>query len=493
MSHFISILKNILGFNQSNPISLISGYFLFFLTILTFVYSFIYNKNLLRKWTLILFSLFFYYKLTGFYCFIILFPSVIDFFIARKIESTSSEPRKKGLMYFSVLLSLGLLIYFKYTNFFIEIINVFSSKSFSALQIIIPVGISFYIFRTISYVIDVYNEKIEPVKDFTDYLVYMTFFPLLISGPITRAETFLPQLNNSDSITNEKINSGLFLIVKGIVKKAIFADYLSVYVAMIFTAPEGYSGIENLVGIICFSIQLYLDFSGYTDIASGVAKILGFEIGVNFNEPFKAKSISDFWRRWHISLSDWLKDYIFSPLSFYFRKYKLYGAISAMFITFFVCGIWHGTTFIFILFGILHGTILSWELASKNLFLTTEGSLKHKVMSGLSWGLTFSFLIITMLAMRVENVQTAWGIISKIGTNFGLDKAYLFFTAQSAFTLMFILALFFVFLSTKYKEMLKDKFLKAHFLVKLGIILIIIQLVVELQNQEIVPFIYAQY
>jgi len=487
------IIYNIFGFDKLNPISLISGYFLFALTLFLILYSVVYRWIELRKWTLIVFNLFFYFKLTGMLSFIILVPAIVDYFSAKKIQQISSEGKKRLLLSFSIITSLGLLIYFKYSNFFLEIINQFSGTSFTLLKIIIPVGISFYVFRTISYVVDVYNEKVECVQKFSDYMVYMTFFPLMISGPITRAEQFIPQINQKEGVSREKINSGIYYIIKGIVKKAIFADYLSVYVAMIFAAPKGYSGIENLVGIVCFTIQLYLDFSGYTDIATGISKIIGFEIGTNFNEPFKAKSVSEFWRRWHISLSDWLKDYIFSPLNFYFRKMKVFGAILAMFITFFICGIWHGTTWVFILFGIIHGIVLSWELATRNFFSFKAKGFLTFVMSPILWILTFSFLVVSMMAMKVESVETAWGFISKLWTDTGFQNARLFFEVQLAFTSMFLIAILLVFSPTKLKNKFQLMFIKSHVSVKICIMLLLVQIMIELQNQNIVPFIYAQY
>lgn len=493
MFQFQTIVYNIFGFDKLNPISLISGYFLIALTLFLVVYSIFYRWLEIRKWILIIFNLFFYFKLTGSLSFIILIPAVVDYFSAKKIEKTSSEVLKRLLLSLSIITSLGLLVYFKYTNFFLEIINQFSGTSYDLLKIIIPVGISFYVFRTISYVVDVYNEKIESVQKLSDYLVYMTFFPLMISGPITRAEHFIPQLNQKEGVSKENMNTGIYFIIKGLVKKAIFADYLSVYVAMIFAAPKGYSGIENLVGIVCFTIQLYLDFSGYTDIATGISKILGFEIGVNFNEPFKAKSISEFWRRWHISLSDWLKDYIFSPLNFYFRKMKVFGAILAMFITFFICGIWHGTTWVFILFGIIHGTVLSWELITRNFFAFKQKSFLSIMMQPISWILTFTFLVVTMMAMRVESVEIAWGILSKLWTDSGFQNAYLFIEIQLAFTVMFMLALILVFLPSVFKNKLQSLFVQSHISVKIGVLLLVTQIMIELQNQNIVPFIYAQY
>ncbi len=493
MTSFQTIFQNIISFDNLNPISLINGYFLFAFTLFLLVYSFTHKNVELRKWTLIIFNLLFYYKLTGYLAGVVLLPALVDYFVARKMGTISSELKKRILLTCSVGLSLCLLIYFKYSNFFIELVNEINGSSFTTLKIIIPIGISFYVFRTISYVLDVYNEKIEAVENFSDYLVYMTFFPLMISGPITRAEKFIPQLKEDNTVSKEHVNSGFYLIMKGLIKKVIFADYLSIYVATIFTAPEGYTGIENVVAIICFSIQLYLDFSGYSDIATGIAKILGFDIGINFNQPFKARSISDFWRRWHISLSDWLKDYIFSPLNFYFRNMKIWGAILAMFVTFFICGIWHGTTLIFILFGITHGTVLSWELKKRNVFINKKNWLVSIFMNHLYWLLTFSFVTITMMAMRVDTVSTAYGFIRKIWTDPGFQNTHLFFEVQMAFTCMFILSIILVFLPTRLKEKIQLYYLRSSLLIKILLILFITQIAIELQNQNIVPFIYAQY
>jgi alginate O-acetyltransferase complex protein AlgI len=492
MQDLAIILKNIFSFNPSNPISFISGYFLFAFTGMLLLYSFISNKINARKWFIIFFSFFFYYKLTGFLCLIILAPVLIDFYCAKAIFKTESEGRKKLFMYLSVISSLGLLIYFKYTNFFLEIINSFSGNSISLLKIAVPIGISFYVFRSISYIMDVYNEKIDPVKHFSDYLLYMTFFPLLISGPITRAELFAPQIEEKNLVYKEKINEGLYLIFKGIIKKAIFADYLSLYVAMIFATPEGYTGLENLVGIICFTVQLYLDFSGYTDIARGISKLLGFEIGINFNEPLKARSISDFWRRWHISLSDWLRDYLFFPLNYYFRKLKTFGAILAMFITFLICGIWHGTSILFILFGISHGLALCWEIFIKR-YKRPKNKFLNWTIPSISWLMTMIFIIITFISMRADNLNSASGIIAGIFTKMDLSKAILFFTVQGIFSTMLILAILLIFMPKFIKEKTEHIFTKMPLLFKIILFIAATQLIVEMENQNIVPFIYAQY
>jgi D-alanyl-lipoteichoic acid acyltransferase DltB (MBOAT superfamily) len=496
MENFTNILKNIFSFDPENPISLVSGYFLFAFTIFLVAFNLVSKKSETKKWLIILFSFFFYYKLAGFLCLIILIPTLVDFWAAQKIMETENENVKRKYMYLALFFSLGLLIYFKYTNFLIEIVNAISTNSLATLKIIVPVGISFYVFRSISYILDVYNEKIEPVKKLSDYVLYMSFFPLLISGPITRAEQFLPQLNSKKKIQIAKINQGLFLIFKGVFKKAFLADFLYKYVDLIFRIPEGYTGLENLVAIVCFAIFLYLDFSGYTDIVSGLAKLLGFDIGINFNQPFKAKSVTEFWRRWHISLSEWLRDYLFSPISFYFRKLKLWGAILAMFITFFICGIWHGTTFSFLLFGILHGLVLSWEIFTRDYFTKNKDSFLTKIVNKIGWIATFTFLIVTMLAMIPipgVTVSSLSGLIGRIFTNMDWNKIPLFYTTQFMFSCMFILSIILIFLPTIWKNRIEDYFYKSSLHMKALVFIILVQLIVEMQDQSIVPFIYAKY
>jgi D-alanyl-lipoteichoic acid acyltransferase DltB (MBOAT superfamily) len=491
MQDFLNILKNLFVYNPTAQISFISGYFLFAFTFLLLIYSFVSHNLKARKWTLIVFNFFFYYKLTGLLCLIILVPILVDFYCAKAIYKTASEKRKQFFMYLSIFCSLGLLIYFKYTNFFLELTNALTGNSFSLLKIAIPVGISFYVFRSICYILDVYNEKIDPVKSFSNYLLYMTFFPLLISGPITRAELFEPQIEDKQLINKDKIKEGLYLVFKGIIKKAIFADYLSLYVALIFNTPEGYTGLENLVGILCFTIQLYLDFSGYTDIAVGISKMLGFDIGINFNEPLKSRSITDFWRRWHISLSEWLRDYLYFPLNYYFRKLRTGGAILAMFITFFICGIWHGTTLLFILFGLLHGLALSWEIFIRK--YTIKNSFFKVVAPAFSWTFTFCFIMVTFISMRADSLSSAAGIVSGIFTKMDLSKAILFLTVQGMFSAMLLTSILLIFVPTVFKNKIKAIFLKTPLIGKIALFIIIVQIVVELENQNIVPFIYAQY
>ncbi|MEI6122100.1 MAG: MBOAT family O-acyltransferase [Bacteroidota bacterium] len=486
-------VRDIFLFNSANPISFISGLFLVLFTIFILVYSFFYKNSVARKWLLIFISLFFYYKLTGVLFLVIFIPVVVDFFIARQLRVTKSEGRRKLWLYISVLISVGLLVYFKYTNFFIEIVNSIGGSSFSTLKILIPVGISYYIFRTISYVVDVYNEKMEAVSDLSDYLLYMTFFPLLISGPITRAELFLPQLNSDSSISKENINQGMYLVMKGIIKKAIIADYLGMYVNIVFSVHGGFTGFENLMGILGFAMQLYFDFSGYTDIAIGISTILGFKIGINFNQPFKASSITDFWRRWHISLSEWLRDYIFTPLNFYMRKLKIWGAIFAIIITFLLCGIWHGASFTFVLWGLCYGLAMAWEIATRNVIGALGKHVHKNIIRFFGWFFTFAFVVSMLVLLRADSVQAAWNIYAKLFTNMDLYYVAPFVRIRYLYVAVICTAFILVFMSHKIKEKISYYFVVSPLIVKIIVFFAVGIVFIEFQSQQIQSFLYTKF
>ncbi len=490
---FTTIIKNIFLYQPENPISFISGFFLILFTLFIIFFSLVYKHNSIRKWLLIIFNMFFYYKLCGSACLIILIPVVVDYFIARQLDRNKSSIIRKVLLFASMGVSLGLLIYFKYTNGLIEFINSFGGKHFSTLKLLIPVGISYFVFRTISYVIDVYNEKIESVRDFSDYLLYMTFFPLLISGPITRAELFIPQINRQTGISGDDINHGIYYIFKGIIKKAIIADYLGMYVNIIFSLSSGYTGFENLMGVMGFAMQIYFDFSGYTDIAIGISTLLGFNIGINFNEPFKAHSITDFWRRWHISLSDWLRDYIFIPLNFYLRKWKKLGSVLAITLTFLICGIWHGASWTFIFWGLFYGLALSWEILTKDLMIKAGKYIHKNIISSIGWIFTFAFVVSMLVLLRAENMQSAMNIYSRIFTNMDLYYVPPFITVRYLYVIVFCLSFFLIFMPHTLKEKCTTLFIKSPLIIKVIAFLIVSQLIIEFQNQDMQSFLYTKF
>ena len=240
--------------------------------------------------------------------------SAVDWMLSWAIFKAKSRPRKLLLMWLSVCISLSILGYFKYANFFLWNWNAMVEGNFQPLDIILPVGISFYTFQSISYVVDVYKRRITPTRSWLDYLFFLSFFPALVAGPIVRADYFLPQLRKNLRANSEMIWTGLWLIIVGIIKKALIADYIAQYNDLIFNDPEMYTGVQTLMGVLGYTMQIYCDFSGYSDMAIGLALMMGFRLGINFDSPYQSRNLTEFWRRWHISLSSWLRDYVYIPL-----------------------------------------------------------------------------------------------------------------------------------------------------------------------------------
>lgn len=238
---------------------------------------------------------------------------------------------------------------------------------FLHLNLLLPLGLSFYIFRSLTYTIDIYLEKAEPTGSIINYAVYLSFFPQLLSGPIERASKLLPQIESSQSPNKTQIQQGFALLTLGMLKKVLIGDASGRMVDQIFAQPQYYTSSEMLMGLVLFSIQIYADFSGYSDISKGISKFMGFETMNNFNQPYLSRNITEFWRRWHISLSTWFNDYLFTPLNMNLRRLNKIGAIISIFTTFLLCGLWHGASWTFIFWGGLHGLLLSihWMLFGK--------------------------------------------------------------------------------------------------------------------------------
>lgn len=322
----------IFTFQAGIPFDFLQPFFWSFFFVLLALYGVLYKNIVARNILLLLASFYFYYKSGGFYFWLLIFSTITDFLLAFWIYKTTRAYLKHFFLLLSLLCNLGILVYYKYAYFFTSFINsifdtnfaakdylaqlanVLSGADFDISQIILPVGISFYVFQTLSYTIDVYRGRLEPTQNFLDFALFVSFFPQLVAGPIVRARDFLPQIGQPYQITQEEMGRALWLILIGMTKKLI-ADYLSInLISRVFENPFAYSGFENLIGVYGFAIQIYFDFSGYTDIAIGLALLLGFRLPLNFNQPYKASNITEFWRRWHISLSSWLRDYLYISL-----------------------------------------------------------------------------------------------------------------------------------------------------------------------------------
>ena len=327
-------LVNLFSFDQAHPLLFTQFYFWAFFALVFAVFSLFHSKALLRNGYLFACSLFFYYKTSGVFLALLVFVIVYNFFAAKGLGKLKSNKARSVLTAVSVVVDLGILAYFKYAYFLTDFVNSLLGTSFevhdvlgeflNALTgvnlfrvdaIILPVGISFFTFQAVSYMVDVKREKIAPVENFLDFGFYLSFFPQLVAGPIVRAVEFVQQLHKPYNLSRRWFGIAIFWIMNGLVKKLILADYLAVNFAdRVFENPLLYSGFENLSALFCYSLQVYADFSGYTDIATGVAMLFGFYLPQNFNSPYKAVNTQQFWRRWHMTLSRWLRDYLYIPL-----------------------------------------------------------------------------------------------------------------------------------------------------------------------------------
>lgn len=353
------------------PMLFNSSIFLLFFLLFYGGYLLLLRRINLRILYTLAFSIFFYYKSSGIYFVLLLVSTLVDFGLGHYIYHAKNKAYRQFFLLLSLGTNLGMLLYFKYSNFLISSWNEIVGSNFALTDIFLPVGISFFTFQTLSYSIDVYRgslvpvtEEVKDVKSFfrklMDFAFFVSFFPQLVAGPIVRAADFLPQIRKPASLNNQQLSQALFLIMGGLFKKAVISDYISInFVDRVFENPSIYSGFENLLATYGYAIQIYCDFSGYSDMAIGLALLLGFHLPENFRKPYQATSLQDFWRRWHISLSTWLRDYLYISLGGN-RRGKLRTYLNLM-ITMLLGGLWHGASWVFIIWGGLHGIGLAIE------------------------------------------------------------------------------------------------------------------------------------
>lgn len=342
---------------------------------------------------------------------IIFVGSSLDFFIGRKLGRTEDLTKRKLLLLVSIVYYLGVLAVFKYFNFFVDS---FASLAHAAgwnvapvhLRLVLPFGISFFTFETMSYTIDVYRREIEPSDRYLDYLLFVAFFPHLVAGPIVRPKFMLPQLAGEPIASDETKAEGLFLIATGLMKKIVIGDTLGInLVNRVFEAPERYSSLEVLVGVYAYAIKIYADFSGYTDVARGSAKLFGLELPINFDAPYTARNLQDFWHRWHISLSTWLRDYLYVPLGG--NRHGTVKTYRNLWLTMVLGGLWHGASWNFVIWGALHGTMLGINRAWQRAKLPGV----PRVVAVL---LTFHFVCFAWIFFRAPTFAHATVVIGRI-------------------------------------------------------------------------------
>ncbi len=511
---FLENLGEILLYNPERPMLFNSGVFVIFFSVFIVIYTLIYKKKLLNAVYVVIFSMFFYYKSSGIYFFLLVLTTITDFSFAWFLHKTEKKFWRVFWMILGVIPSLGLLGYFKYTNFLLFNWELISGNNFQPLDIFLPVGISFYTFQSVSYVLDVYWKKLKPTKSMLDYAFFLSFFPQLVAGPIVKAHHFLPQLEKIPKVDKQAVYSGMWLIMLGLFKKAVIADYIAQYNDLIFASPDTYNGFENIMAIYGYTLQIYLDFSGYSDMAIGFGRVMGYDLGVNFQLPYQAQNITDFWRRWHISLSTWLRDYLYIPLGGN-KKGKFRTYLNNM-ITMLLGGLWHGANWKFVFWGAMHGVGLAIHKSTKKLLDKLPNIFPTKFIS---WFITFHFVIFLWIFFRaadIERVETisvtengvttemvqnvkidafvvSWMMIKQVFTDFDITFAKHFWDARMLWVILVVIGFLMHTVPLKWLDKISDTFVKSPYIVKIIMFTILLQIVVQLQNQDVQPFIYFQF
>lgn len=481
-------------YNPKQPLIFSSAFFLFTFTVFMIIYGLIYRHHKLKIIFVTLFSLYFYYKSSGAYFVLLISCTIIDYNLAHLIAKSANIKRRKLFLILSLIANLGVLIYFKYTNFFYQLFCDSCAIEYTSFDIFLPVGVSFFTFQSLSYTIDIYRGNIKPVNHILDYAFYLSFFPQLVAGPIVRAVDFIPQINKKVIVTKEILGRGIFLIAGGLFKKAVIADYISAnFVDRIFETPLLYSGLENLVGVYGYALQIYCDFSGYSDMAIGIALLMGFHFNINFDSPYQSKNITEFWRRWHISLSSWLKDYLYISLGGN-RKGKVITYVN-LFITMLLGGLWHGAALRFILWGAMHGMALVIHKFFLSFTLKpSAGFGKFTWLSKLTGVfITFNFVCFCWIFFRAENMEIAGNLLSQIFTNFNPSIFVEFVIGYKTVMIIMLVGYVLHFLPKSSENFVENWVTQRHWTIQTAILLVVVLILIQFKSAEIQPFIYFQF
>lgn len=501
-------LREIFLYSDQSPLIFSQYLFLFLFTIGFAIFSALQKKITWRNAYLLLFSLFFYYKSGGLYFWLLILSTIVDYYCGSAIHKSNVPLRRKTYLIISVMVNLGLLAFFKYSNYLVEIVNgafhtqfkavnfmAFIANGFGAnfdiYEIVLPVGISFYTFQTLSYTIDIYRRQLEPAKSIVDFGFFVTFFPQLVAGPIVRASDFLPQIEKRFRITREMLGASIFLIMCGLFKKVVISDYISInYVDRVFDDPQLYTGFSNLMAVYGYSIQIYCDFSGYSDMAIGLAALLGFHLPINFDSPYKATSITDFWRRWHISLSTWLRDYLYISLGGN-RKGRIFTYRNLM-ITMLLGGLWHGAATRFIIWGGLHGLALSIHRLWVQYFPALSNSNKtyHRILAQL---VTFHFVAFCWIYFRADSQESIATMLRQITYHFDWSGIWERLVQFRAVFSVIVLGFVIHFLPKRWKDYTRNWYTAVPDYAKAIIFAVVIFICFQAKSADVQPFIYFQF
>ena len=550
-----SIIEHWLTYQENSPLLFTQRYFWVFFALVMGGYSLVYKHTARRNVFLFAVSLFFYYKTSGFYFIILLFSTVVDFVIGWAIYTNKVKWQRQALVALSILVNLMVLGYFKYAYFVVDflhdltgieltVINSFAlwtnqavGTNFVFEKILLPVGISFFTFQTISYSVDIYRGHVKPVKNILDFGFYVSFFPQLVAGPIVRASEFIPQLHQPYQLSKQRAGLAVFWILNGLLKKLFLADYLAVqFIDRVFDNPQLYSGFETMSALFGYSLQVYADFSGYTDVAIGIAMLLGFTLPKNFNSPYKASSVADFWRRWHLSLSTWLRDYLYIPLGgnrkgsiasylivfIFFVMIALvvgnplltlilsgvfalgsfamrYSPVVAkwvntninLMLTMTLGGLWHGASWNFVTWGTLNGIGL---VVYKNWKKVSPWADKKKWYNrAIGLLLTLSFITFTRAWFRAPTWDGAIELLTKITNDFGMDTVAGVISGNWKFFTVMLLGYLIHWIPSRYKTQMQDKVADAPVWILYVLVIVSTLVIYQILSAEVQPFIYFAF
>lgn len=493
------MIENILhqlAYDPASPLLFNQGLFLFLFLGFIVVYHALEYRQKARLTFVVLFSYYFYYKSSGTYFWLLALVTCCDYLIAGGINNcmtAQKRKRAKWLLALSIGIDMGLLGYFKYTNFFAGLIMQLAGRDFRPADIFLPVGISFFTFQSLSYTIDVYRGRTKPLKSLLDYAFYVSFFPQLVARPIVRAADFLPQIHRRVCITQEMLGKGVFLILAGLFKKAVISDYISInFVDRVFDNPQLYSGVENLLGAYGYTLQIYCDFSGYSDMATGLALLLGFRFPQNFNAPFLSTSVTDFWRRWHISLSTWIRDYIYIPLGGS-RKGKGRTYINLI-LTMLLAGLWHGASLNFVAWGAMHGiaqAIHKWWRT--DVMHHAKDYQSHGIRRMVACIVTFHFTVFTFIFFRNTSLAESILMIGRILTDFHVSNILPVAEGYPTVIAVILIGYLTHFIPKIWQEDMIRRLRLGNVWAGVAALSIMIYIVVQVKSSQVLPFIYFQF
>lgn len=488
----LSEISKLLLYDPKSPLLFNTGLFLVLFVLFMAVYEGLRNRHKLRMTVTIAFSLYFYYKSSAECCIILLGICLSDYLLGLWMQRSVNDIVRRCIVALNIACNVGMLVYFKYFNLLASTWADITHSTFDALDIILPAGISFFTFRSISYIVDIYRREIEAERNLLHYTFFLTFFPPLLAGPVVRAKDMLPQIREHLPATKEMVGEGLFLIMTGLIKKVIVADYISGnFVNRIFDNPALYSGFENVMGCIGFTIQLYCDFSGYSDMAIGITLLMGYRFKDNFRAPFKAQNPQEFWHRWHISLSTWLRDYLYIPLGgSRCGKTRTY---LNNFLTMVIGGLWHGASWMYLLWGAYHGTLLAIHKATKGVWrvpASLKGSFGLRVINT---SVTFVLIVIGFAIFRADSIDTLQTIGLQIFNDFHASVAPQFVESYIMIVLAIAAALLMHYTPRSWSAGLAEAYISTPMVFQGMLLALVLFFVIQARSSDLVPFIYLQY